>query len=251
MVKMMRSRDILFEDNHLLVVSKQAGVLTQADDSNEDNLLDQVKEYIRIRDQKPGQVFLGLVHRLDRNTGGVICFAKTSKAAARLSDQLRRNTWKKRYLALSTSEDYVELSKKWLSWTDYLYKDQSTNVSSVVNASHPHAKEAKLKIRPIENIHHDEQFCYCFDLALETGRSHQIRVQLSSRGFPLIGDSKYQGLKNKELNKHFLGLWAYGLELEHPVTKESMRFVSLPERQYPWNLFYHSIQNTVEEFTQA
>lgn len=217
---------ILYEDNHLLVVVKPPNIPVQGDISGDLDLLTLLKDDIKIRYNKPGNVFLGLVHRLDRPVGGVMIFAKTSKAASRLSEQIREHEMGKIYLCVV--QGCPENLKGRLD--DHLLKDTKVNVVSVVEPGTPGSKQAILDYEVIgrtEGISLNK-------VNLLTGRSHQIRVQMANNGTPLFGDTKYGHPGNKE---HQLALWSYELSVFHPVTKERMTFTSSPPDQYPWNLF--------------
>ena len=174
---------LLFEDNHLLVVEKPVNLLSQADHSGSPDLLSLLKDWIKQRDQKPGQVFLGLVQRLDRPVGGVMVFAKTSKAASRLADQVRQRTLQKTYLAVVAG--VVDPPERTL--TDWLQKDYHSNTVRVIESGVPQAKQAILHYERIA-VHANKSL---LRIQLETGRSHQIRVQLAHCGHPLLGDHKY------------------------------------------------------------
>ncbi|MBR7553074.1 RluA family pseudouridine synthase [Allobacillus sp. GCM10007491] len=218
---------ILYEDNHLLVVEKPVNIPVQEDQSKDKDLLTLLKEDIKIRHKKPGNVFLALVHRLDRPVGGAMVFAKTSKAASRLSDQLRRKAIERTYLAVvhgvpSKAKDQLE---------DYLVKDHRKNI---VRTANPNEKEAKKAILHYEVASEKKGFSL-LSVKLQTGRPHQIRVQLSSRGFPLYGDQKYGQRVNKPGQQ--IALWSNKLVLEHPTTKEAMEFTSTPPYEYPWKLW--------------
>ncbi|MDE6284152.1 MAG: RluA family pseudouridine synthase [Bacilli bacterium] len=213
---------IIYEDNHLLVVEKPINQLVQADNTKDLDLLTELKMYLKEKYQKPGNVYLGLVHRLDRPVGGVMVFAKTSKAAARLAKQMQENKMIKEYHAvicgnIKPDEDILE---------DYLLKDKETNMVKVDKKG----KFARLKYQKkacVDNLS-------LIHITLDTGRSHQIRVQFSSRNFPLYGDQRYN--KNAKV-KEQIALWATKLTLEHPITKESISFESTYPNYYPWNLF--------------
>jgi len=210
--------NILYEDNHLLVAEKPINVLSQGDDTMDDDFLSILKRYIKEKYNKPGNVYLGLVHRLDRPTSGVMVFAKTSKAASRLSAQISKHQFSKAYMAVVCGK--VPVSGK---FTDKLFKDKKNNISYVSS----NGKEATLSY---ELLSYKDGFSLV-RINLETGRSHQIRVQFSSRGYPLYGDYKYGGPKGQ------LALFAYFLEFYHPITKEKMSFsLDLPDR-YPFNIF--------------
>ena len=212
---------ILFEDNHLLVVVKPQGIAVQKNDTaSTDDFQSILKDYLKKKYNKPGNVFLGIVHRLDQPVGGVMVFAKTSKAASRLSEQIRQNIWKKCYLAVV--DGVLEQKKAVLE--DYLVKNEATNEVYVSKKSNPKAKFARLSYETLKS----KNGRTLLKITLETGRSHQIRVQLSSRGFPIVNDHKYN--KNAKIGSD-IALWAYSLEIEHPVTKEKLVFSEdMPEK---------------------
>lgn len=207
--------DILHTDNHLLVVVKPAGVLSQADRTGDDDLLSQGKRHIKEAFDKPGNVFLGLVHRLDRPASGVMVFARTSKAAERLSKAFRERTVTKRYIAIVEGELTGRGERE-----DWLLKEDGK--VRRVKASHPKAKRAVFRW---ESIRTDTKHSLV-DVELMTGRKHQIRIQLAALGHPILGDLRY-GARNEFDGKN-LALHAYSLGFEHPVRKELMRFVAPP-----------------------
>ena len=209
---------ILYEDNHLLVVEKPVNLPVQADVSGDDDLLSLLKRYLRERYEKPGEAYLGLVHRLDRPVGGVMAFAKTSKAAARLTEQFRSHEAKKRYCAIVSGEP-----KARETLTDYLIKDENTFTSRVAEPNEPGAKEAVLSYSLLGKSSGRAML----DVALYTGRPHQIRVQLSHAGLPIKGDQRYAPDAQPGTQ---IRLWAYALTLSHPTLKEPMTFFSAP----PW-----------------
>jgi 23S rRNA pseudouridine1911/1915/1917 synthase len=216
---------IVYEDNHIIVLVKPAGIATQADASGDADLLSQIKSYRRHNENKPGDVFVGLVHRLDRMVGGIMIFAKTSKAAGRLSEQVRSRNMRKQYLAIVRAEQLPGGVME-----DYLVKDPDTNISKVVHPSNPAAKIARLKYRVI-SVKDDLTLV---NIELETGRSHQIRVQFASRGWPLVGDVKYG---TEKAGTQGPALWAYAIGIEHPTTKEKLEFAELPHDRAPWASF--------------
>lgn len=218
---------IIYEDNHLLVVEKPINMLVQEDHTADPDLLTELKGYIKVKDKKPGNVFLSLVHRLDRPVGGVMVFAKTSKAAGRLSDQLRRRVIKRKYLVVVRNV----MKEKKARLTDYLFKDRRRNYVSVVPKRVKGSKEARLTYET-KGI---KEKMSLLEVELETGRSHQIRVQLAHIGHPIYGDQKY----GKEINQvgEQIALWAYELSFEHPTRKEFMTFKTDPPAVYPWNLY--------------
>ena len=218
---------VIYEDNHLLVVEKPVNVLSQGDDTNDKDMVNLLKDYIKVKYNKPGNVFIGLVHRLDRPVGGIMVFAKTSKAASRLSEQVRNKSFKKTYRAVLNGN----MRKDSDTLKDYLYKNKKTNMVSVVNKNHKDAKDAELSY---ETIAKNEKFSMV-QVDLKTGRPHQIRVQFSSRNHPLFGDQRYGQHINKKGDQ--IALWSYKIEITHPTTKEKMEFICNPPNNYPWNLF--------------
>ncbi len=218
--------EILFEDNHLLVVHKPANMPVQADSSNDPDLQNALKSYLIEKYNKPGDAFLGIVHRLDRPTSGVMVFAKTSKAASRLSDQFRRRKVSKSYWAIVEGNP---LKKGTLN--DYLWKDRDTNVVHVKDKHHPQAKPAILSYKSIGF----SDGLSLLEIELETGRSHQIRVQFSTAGFPLWGDYKY-GNTNQPQNRT-LALLSCQIGFNHPTKKDFMQFKTNLPAEHPWNLF--------------
>lgn len=212
--------DILYEDNHLLVVNKPINIPMQADASNDLDLLTIYKNYLKEKYQKPGNVYLGLVHRLDRPVSGVCVFAKTSKAASRLTKQIQNNEFKKTYLAVVYDNGLKENDH----FEDYLLKDQKTNMVRI-------NKNGKLAILDYELIKRKDNLALV-KIHLLTGRSHQIRVQFSSRNHPLYGDQRYN--KNAKAGQQ-IALHAYELEFKHPVTNDILKFTSYPKRS-PFDL---------------
>ncbi len=215
---------VIYEDNHIIVVRKEAGIPSQADKTEDEDMLTIIKAYLKEKYQKPGNVYLGLVHRLDRPVGGIMVFAKTSKAASRLSEQVRNKTFKKSYIAIVNGK--MEKDKDKL--VDYLWKDEKNNTSYVVKETKKNAKRAELDYKVIK--YDKEKNISIIEIDLHTGRHHQIRVQLSSRGHSIVGDSKYHG---KNIDKG-LCLWAYKLTIEHPITKEKITFSDIPDMKGNW-----------------
>ncbi|MFD2210484.1 RluA family pseudouridine synthase [Virgibacillus halophilus] len=224
---------IIYEDNHLLIVEKPVNIPVQADKSGDMDLLTLLKQDLKERYQKPGNVYLGLVHRLDRPVGGVMVFAKTSKAASRMSDILRRQELKRTYMAVTRGKP----DKKTATLIHHLAKDRRRNMVRVVNAKHKDAKKAALTYDMIGNKHG----LGLLEIQLHTGRSHQIRVQLASIGCPLYGDQKYGQHVNKPGQQ--IALWAKQLTFEHPVRKEKMTFIAEFPREEPW-LHWHQLAGT-------
>ncbi|SHM38020.1 RluA family pseudouridine synthase [Gracilibacillus kekensis] len=213
----------LHEDNHLLMVEKPVNIPVQLDESNDKDLLSILKEDIKIRYQKPGNVYLGLVHRLDRPVGGAMVFAKTSKAASRLSDSIRKNELTKTYLAVVRG-----VPKPTDHLVDFLYKDVQKNIVGVSSKKNKKAKKAMLDYQVLAS----GNGLSLVKINLLTGRSHQIRVQFASRGFPLYGDQKYGNKVNKPGQQ--IALWSHEVGFIHPIRKEETKVVSYPPSEHPW-----------------
>ncbi len=218
---------ILYEDNHIIVVLKPQNVPTCGDESGDDSLLEAVRRYIKEKYEKPGNVYVGLVHRLDRPTGGVMVFAKTSKAASRLAEQMRSGDFEKKYLAVLAAVPKEESGKL----VNYLKKNPVNNMVYLCPQTTDGAKMASLEYRVLE----EKGGCALTEVKLHTGRTHQIRVQMAGIGCPVYGDMRYGGENAK---KGFLALWAYSLCFTHPVSKERMRFLAEPPADgNPWKHF--------------
>ncbi len=230
---------ILHEDNSVLVVVKPQNIPSQGDSSGDKDLLTLLKEYIKEKYNKPGNVYLGLVHRLDRPTGGVMVFAKNSKSAERLSAQIVQGEMTKQYLAtvINCPKD------KNATLVNYLKKNALTNTVYVATFGDHNAKRAELSYNLLET---DSNALSLVKVQLGTGRSHQIRVQFSAIGCPVYGDMRYGGDVVRGAN---LALWAYRLEFNHPVTKERMVFVAYPPQTEPWTRF--NLAKHIETFDDA
>lgn len=220
----MQDLKILFEDNHIIVVEKRPNIPSQADKAGDMDMLTIIKQYMKEKYSKPGNVYLGLVHRLDRPVGGVMIFAKTSKAASRLSNQVREKVFKKKYLAVVDGK--FEQQEGTLE--DYLYKDERNNISKVTNQDKKNAKLAKLDYKVLK--YNEIKNLSLVEINLHTGRHHQIRVQLSNFGHSIFGDQKY-GTRGQGKQ---IALWAYELTIQHPINKEEMTFKDLPEAIGTW-----------------
>ena len=218
---------ILHEDNHIIVVLKPQNVPSCEDESKDKDMLNIIKEYIKTTYNKQGNVYLGLVHRLDRPTGGVMVFAKSSKAASRLSEQMREGDFEKRYFTVLVGTPKEEKA----TLEHYMKKNAVNNMVYVCPATVEGAKRAELEYQVLDT----KGDLSLAEVRLHTGRSHQIRVQMNAIGTPVYGDMRYGGEKAK---KGFLALWAYYLAFTHPVSKERMVFrVQPPKDNNPWTVF--------------
>ena len=222
----MKSLKVLYEDNHIIVVEKPVNIPSQADKTGDVDLLTIVKQYIKEKYNKPGEVYLGLVHRLDRPTGGVMVFARTSKSASRLSEQIRNKTMHKKYLCIVDGK----MENQTGSMRDFLLKNEKNNISKVVKEGTKNAKEAVLDYEVVK--YNDQINMSVVKVDLHTGRHHQIRVQFASRGHSLSGDQKY-GTRGRGKQ---LALWAYSLSFIHPTTKEELTFEDYPEIVGSWKI---------------
>ena len=235
--------DILFEDNHIIVVSKPQGIASQPDETGDKDMLTQVKEYIKEKYNKPGEAFVGLVHRLDRPTGGAMVFAKTSKAASRLSEQMREGEVDKTYHAIVCGKPRETKGKI----VSYLKKDERTNTAQIVPQSTTGAKRAELDYEVL--AYNNDTNHSLVKVKLYSGRGHQIRVQMKSIKCPVFGDQKYGG---EGMPKVMLNLFATELAFLHPVTKQKLIFrVYPPETSSAWNEFnidkFLSIKSNVND----
>lgn len=224
----MEELNVVYEDNHIIVVIKPQNIPTQEDESKDKDLLTMVKEYIKEKENKPGNVYVGLVHRLDRPTGGVMVFAKTSKGASRLTQEMHTDDFKKRYLAVVVGKPKESRGRL----VNFLLKNPRTNTVQVVPELTTNAKRAELTYEVLDA----KEKVSLVDIQLLTGRSHQIRVQMKNIGCPVYGDVKYGG--DSLAKGHNLALWAYELKFVHPTTKENMTFKCYPpEDIIPWKVF--------------
>lgn len=219
---------IIYEDNHLLVVEKPINVPVQEDSSGDKDLLTLLKEDIKVRYDKPGNVYLGLVHRLDRPVGGAMVFAKTSKAASRLADTLRKQEMQREYVAVLRGVP----TKKSAQLVNYLWKDGAKNKVHVVPAKDKRGKKAILTYET-QKVNGNSALV---KVQLQTGRSHQIRVQFAAIGCPLYGDQKYGQHINRVGEQ--IALWSTMIAFPHPTTKEWLTFTSSPPNEQPWQQFF-------------
>ena len=222
----MNNLNVIYEDNHIIVVEKIVNVPSQGDKTGDEDMLTIIKKYLKEKYNKPGDVYLGLVHRLDRPVGGVMVFAKTSKAASRLSNQVREKNFSKKYLVIVDGK----MEKDQDTFEDYLLKNERTNTSRVVDKDTKNAKLASLDYKVLKyNI---EINLSLVEVNLHTGRHHQIRLQFSSRGHSIYGDQKY-GTRGRGKQ---ICLWAYELQFNHPTTNERLIFKCIPEPVGSWKI---------------
>ncbi|MBN10035.1 MAG: RNA pseudouridine synthase [Flavobacteriaceae bacterium] len=224
----MSDLSVIYEDNHILVVNKAAGLLVQGDKTGDESLVDIAKRYIKDKYQKPGNVFLGLVHRLDRPTTGVIVLARTSKALTRLNQQFKDRLTKKVYRAVVSGSPEPKARLE-----HFLKKNSSQNKSFHYPKNTLNTKHAILRYRYIEQL----RSYHVLEIELETGRHHQIRVQLAAVGLHIKGDLKY-GAKRPNQNGS-IHLHAQSLALAHPTTREEMKFIAPYPDDVIWNSLTH------------
>lgn len=217
---------VIYEDNHIIVVEKPANIPSQGDKTGDLDMLTIIKAYLKEKYNKPGNVYLGLVHRLDRPVGGVMVFAKTSKAASRLSEQVREKVFKKKYLVIVNGK----FEEKKGTLKDYLLKNERLNKSRVVEEGTKNSKYAELDYEVLK--YDKEQNLSLLKINLHTGRHHQIRVQLSNRNHSIYGDAKYNGRGSARQ----LYLWAYELTIQNVISKEEMTFTAIPEKEKAWKI---------------
>lgn len=222
----MQNLKIIFEDNHIIVVEKPVNIPSQGDKTGDEDMLTIIKQYLKEKYNKPGNVYLGLIHRLDRPVGGVMVFAKTSKAAARLSEQVRNKEFKKTYLAIVDGK----LENVNAVLENYLLKNERTNTSKVVEEGTKNSKFAKLEYEVMK--YNEETNLSLVRVKLHTGRHHQIRLQFANIGHSLYGDQKY-GTRGRGKQ---ICLWAYELTIKHPINKDQMTFNTLPQVNGSWKI---------------
>ncbi|MHC5542650.1 RluA family pseudouridine synthase [Singulisphaera rosea] len=223
--------DVLYEDNHCLAVNKPAGLLTQGDITGEPSLVDLAKDDLKVRFQKPGNVFVGLVHRLDRTTSGVVLLARTSKAASRLSTQFRDGTVEKIYWAIVEGIVTPETGE----WSDTLSKDEARNVVRTVRPGTPGGLESRLAYRVVGR----KAGTTWVEVRPITGRSHQIRVQFAERGFPIAGDRKYGAKTTVRAGDGLerVALHARRLTFKHPTREEAISVLAPVTGDWPSTAF--------------
>ena len=216
---------IMYEDNHMMVINKKAGQLVQGDKTGDLSLLELIKDFIKKRDDKPGNVFLGLVHRIDRPTSGLVIYAKTSKALSRLTVMVKDREVKKTYWAL-VAKEMIPKSQRLVH---YLQKNEKTNKATVFVKQTEGAKESILTYQIIKTLDNYQ----LLEIDLETGRHHQIRAQLSKIGVPIKGDLKYGAPRSNPDGE--ISLHARKLQFIHPVTKENIEIIApVPKNDAVW-----------------
>ena len=226
--------DIIYEDNHLIAVNKHCGDLVQPDPENTSALENEIKEFIRLRDNKPGNVFLGVVHRIDRPVSGVVLFAKTSKALARLNEMLRNGEMRKLYWAIVETRPEREEGEL----RHYIVRDSRKNRSYAYDTPRKDAKEARLRYKMLGC---SDRYTL-LEVELLTGRHHQIRAQLSKIGCPIKGDLKY-GAKRSNPNGG-ISLHSYKMNFAHPIGRKTetepnrVELVAVPQEDNLWNYFF-------------
>lgn len=213
---------ILYEDNHLLVVDKPAGIATMGTGDDVPTVARQAAAYLKKKYHKPGKVFVGVVSRIDRLVSGVLILARTSKAASRLSEQIRNQTTSKRYLALVEGEVPGPLGQ-WREVENHLAKNELEQRMEVVSPTTERAQLAQLRLRPLAT----DASSSLVEVELRTGRKHQIRVQLSACGHPILGDRKYDSHRKFSPG---IALHCYRLTVAHPTKQQAMTFESLPNQ---------------------
>ncbi len=224
-------KNIIYEDEHILVAFKPAGIATETKRVGQQDMVSEIRNYLYKKDKQAGEPYVGLVHRLDQPVSGLIVFAKTKSAASALSKQVNDRKFKKNYYAVVMGKPKKDED----TLTDYLYKDPRTNMSAVVDRSHPDSKKAVLSYRVVKTLWalEDDTEATLLDIDLQTGRHHQIRVQLSNAGIPILGDTKYGSITSKDFSKDVslrnIALCAYRLRFDHPATGREMTFERKPE----------------------
>lgn len=217
--------NILYEDNHLIAVNKVAGDLVQGDQTGDEPLVDKVKSYIKKKYNKPGAVFLGVIHRLDRPTSGVVLFARTSKALSRMNQQFKERKTDKVYWAIVGPD----IAPQTATLTHWLKRNTKMNKSFAHEHEINDSKKAVLHYKKLMDL---DRYAV-LEITLETGRHHQIRSQLTQIGFPIKGDLKYGAERNNPDGS--IDLHARWLRIDHPTTKESIEIVAPPPLKPQWN----------------
>ena len=221
--------NVLFEDNHIIIINKEAGDLVQGDSTGDETILDKIKSYLKKKYKKPGKVFLGLVHRIDRPTSGIVICAKTSKALSRLNEQFKERSVQKKYWAIVKNPFSIKPG----TLTNWIAKNSKLNKSFVFEKKNSRTKKAILNFKIYKKI----QNYTLLEIILKTGRHHQIRVQLSNIGYPIVGDLKY-GAKRSNPDAS-ISLHSAELSFEHPVRKELIQIKANAPKKHLWNAFLY------------
>ncbi len=226
----MSKLSVIYTDNHLLVVDKPAGIATMGTPQDTTTIARQAALYLQQKYNKPGKAFVGVVSRIDRLVSGVLVLARTSKAASRISEQLRQQTVDKFYLAIVEGRwpTAANSAGRWSEIVDWVAKDDRAQRMRVVDSSHPAAQQARLRVQPLA-ISGDRSL---LKIELLTGRKHQIRLQLAEYGMPIWGDRKY-GARSRFVRENAIALHCHQLVLNHPTTKQSMVFRASPAAHWP------------------
>lgn len=219
--------EILYEDNHLLCITKPIGISTQPDQNGSINLFFELKKYLK-KTKNCTNPYLAIIHRLDRNTGGVLIFAKTSKAAKRLSEQFKKRLIEKKYIAYTSTIPTIGPRGV---MENYLIKIESKRIAVLASNNHAKAKLAKLRYELLETLTYNQKLYYKFLVIPETGRFHQIRFQFAVHKAPLLGDRKYGNDKTTK----YPALWAYEIDCIHPTTKQKIKLKSEPPFDWPFS----------------
>lgn len=223
---------ILYEDNHLLIINKLPGEIVQGDKTGDITLIETVKDYIKVKYNKPGEVFLGLVHRIDRPVSGAVIFSKTSKSLTRMTEMIKQRAFTKIYLAITETKPVKEQDML----SNYLRKNESLNKSHIVKEGTPGSKLAELSYKYIAS----GKTLHLMEIDLHTGRHHQIRAQLAAAGMIIRGDVKYGARRpNKDGS---ISLHAYKIRFQHPVGGKELEIIAPVPDSIEWNLFKSVLQ---------
>lgn len=217
--------NILYEDDQIIVVEKPVGIESQSNRTFEPDMVSEVKKHINSLSPKKGDPYVGVIHRLDKPVGGILVFGKTKEAAGALSKQVSGHQMEKKYLAVICGKPVDNFG----TYVDYLWKDGKNNISKIVDKGITDAKRAELSYRVLEELEGEEGPLCLVEIDLKTGRHHQIRVQFSGHGTPLLGDLKYNPAGPKVAGQRNVALCAWKLAFTHPGNKKKMEFTVKPQ----------------------
>ena len=217
--------NILYEDDQIIVVEKPVGIESQSNRTFEPDMVSEVKKHINSLSPKKGEPYVGVIHRLDKPVGGILVFGKTKEAAGALSKQVSGHQMEKKYLAVICGKPVDNFG----TYVDYLWKDGKNNISKIVDKGITDAKRAELSYRVLEELEGEEGPLCLVEIDLKTGRHHQIRVQFSGHGTPLLGDLKYNPAGPKVAGQRNVALCAWKLAFTHPGNKNKMEFTVKPQ----------------------